>query len=246
MATVTCGAATFTGIEAIFFDKDGTLANSHDYLRQLAQRRARLVDAQVPGVQEPLLMAFGVTDSGLDPAGLMAVGSRWENEVAAAAYVAETGKDWVSACTLIRQAFAEADTFGESSRTAVIPLFDGVSAVIDRLVAAELTLGLLSADSQKNVEDFLRHYQVASVFPVQQGNGGPGPQKPDPDFLRQGCDRIGLRPEQVVMIGDTTADIQMAQQAGAKAVGVTWGGTDPQQLATADAVIDNWSQLQVR
>jgi phosphoglycolate phosphatase len=67
---------TFKNIQAIIFDKDGTLANVESYLKSLGQKRARLVDAQVPGVQEPLLMAFGVESTYLNPMGLMAVGSR--------------------------------------------------------------------------------------------------------------------------------------------------------------------------
>jgi phosphoglycolate phosphatase len=51
---------TFKNIEAVIFDKDGTLEVSGDFLRNLAQKRSRLIDAQIPGVGEPLLMAFGV------------------------------------------------------------------------------------------------------------------------------------------------------------------------------------------
>jgi len=54
MATIQCGDVTFTAIAAVIFDKDGTLADSQDYLRNLGQKRARLIDAQIPGVQEPL------------------------------------------------------------------------------------------------------------------------------------------------------------------------------------------------
>ena len=91
MTLIQCGTTRFENIEAVIFDKDGTLANSQIFLRNLAQKRARLIDAQIPGVQEPLLMAFGVESDRLNPAGLMAVGTRLENEIAAAAYVAETG-----------------------------------------------------------------------------------------------------------------------------------------------------------
>jgi phosphoglycolate phosphatase len=51
---------TFSNIQAILFDKNGTLEDSEAYLRTLAQRGARMIDAQIPGIGEPLLMAFGV------------------------------------------------------------------------------------------------------------------------------------------------------------------------------------------
>ena len=60
MVTLQVQNITFKNIEAVIFDKDGTLEDSGDFLRNLAQKRSRLIDAQIPGVGEPLLMAFGV------------------------------------------------------------------------------------------------------------------------------------------------------------------------------------------
>lgn len=91
MVNIRCGKIEFNNIQAIIFDKDGTLEDSQNFLRELSIRRARLLDAQIPGIGEPLLMAFGLQDNYLDPTGLMAVGSRQENLIAAAAYIAEKG-----------------------------------------------------------------------------------------------------------------------------------------------------------
>ena len=94
MVTIKCRNISFSNIQAIFFDKNGTLEDSEAYLRSLGQRSARMIDAQIPGIGEPLLMAFGINSDTLDPAGLISVASRRETEIAAAAYIAETGKGW--------------------------------------------------------------------------------------------------------------------------------------------------------
>ncbi|MFM7574717.1 MAG: hypothetical protein ACKO4S_16540, partial [Snowella sp.] len=65
MVTIRCGdragigsaVRVFKNIEAVIFDKDGTLEDSQAYLRELGIKRARLIDAQIPGIGEPLLMA---------------------------------------------------------------------------------------------------------------------------------------------------------------------------------------------
>ncbi|HEY9844839.1 MAG TPA: hypothetical protein V6D03_01440, partial [Candidatus Caenarcaniphilales bacterium] len=72
MATFQCGPKVFQNIQAVLFDKDGTLADAESFLKSLGHKRSRLVDAQVPGVQEPLLMAFGLEGAQLNPAGLLA------------------------------------------------------------------------------------------------------------------------------------------------------------------------------
>ena len=89
MVAINCRGVIFQDIQAIIFDKDGTLEDSQEYLRNLGQKRARLIDARIPGIGEPLLMAFGINGHEINSTGLMAVGSRLENEIAAAAYIAE-------------------------------------------------------------------------------------------------------------------------------------------------------------
>jgi phosphoglycolate phosphatase len=81
LITIRCRDVTFSNIQAILFDKNGTLEDSEVFLRSLAQKGARIIDAQIPGIGEPLLMAFGVNGDILDPAGLVSVASRRETEV---------------------------------------------------------------------------------------------------------------------------------------------------------------------
>ncbi len=69
MATITCKHHTFHNIEAIIFDKDGTLADSESFLRELAMKRAALISQQIPGLYETPLMAFGLTPEYLNPTG---------------------------------------------------------------------------------------------------------------------------------------------------------------------------------
>src|SRR5262249_6504559 len=54
-----------------------------------------------------------------------------------------------------------------------------------------------------------------------------------------------LSPSEVVVIGDTPHDIEVARQAGARGVGVATGSFDPDQLrdAGADAVLEGLSDL---
>ena len=50
-----------------------------------------------------------------------------------------------------------------------------------------------------------------------------GPGKPAPDMVLSAMTETGVRPEETVMIGDTTFDIAMARAARVRAVGVGWG-----------------------
>lgn len=141
MATIRCSDSSgslrsdriFPDIQAILFDKDGTLADSAAYLRGVGQKRARLIDAQIPGVQDPLLMAFGFEDDRqLNPAGLLAIGSRQDTEIVAAGYVAETGRGWLESLALVRSAFEEAEQTW-SNKAEATPLFAGAQRLLQEL-----------------------------------------------------------------------------------------------------------------
>ncbi|HEY9828828.1 MAG TPA: HAD family hydrolase, partial [Stenomitos sp.] len=171
MVAIQCGDHTFEGIQAIIFDKDGTLAAVESYLKSLGQKRARLADARVPGVQDPLLLAFGLEQSGLNPMGLLAVGSRRESEIAAAAYIAETGRDWAEALQIAVAAFQEADSFLPFKATHT-PLLPGIGDWLAQLAASGLKLGILSADTADNIQSFIETYALNSSICNFQGAEG--------------------------------------------------------------------------
>jgi phosphoglycolate phosphatase len=196
LVTIKCGNRTFSNIEAILFDKNGTLEDSEVYLRSLAQKVARMVDAQVPGIGEPLLMAFGINGTSLDPAGLIAVASRRETEVAAAAYIAETGKGWFESLKIARQALEEAEKYIGKTPS---PLFVGSLEVLKSLKEAGLKLGILSAASTSEVMDFVKNHQLNDYILLEMGVDE-GPSKPDPVLFIQACQKLGVEPSATLMV----------------------------------------------
>ncbi|NJL19699.1 MAG: HAD family hydrolase [Leptolyngbyaceae cyanobacterium SM1_3_5] len=242
MATLRCRDLTFFSIAAVIFDKDGTLADSQAYLRNLGMRRSRLIDAKVPGVGEPLLMAFGIGENGINPAGMMAVGSRRDNEIAAAAYIAETGRDWMEALAIAQASFAEADRYLQP-KAPQTPLFPGTLELLRSLRSAKLKLAILSADTTANVQEFVQHYalDVDAAIGTDDNLG-----KPNPQFLQRAGDAIDVPCAQMLIVGDSIADIELARLAGAAgAIGVTWGWTSAQYLIGADIMIDQFAQIEV-
>ncbi len=244
MIALRCGNRQFTNIQAVIFDKDGTLQDSQTYLRELGIRRARLIDAQIPGTGEPLLMAFGIQNDRLDPTGLMAVGSHRENQIAAAAYIAETGRSWFESQAIARGAFAEAEkSLGERATTS--PLFAGSLEILQSLSAAGLKLGILSADTTANVRAFIECHQLSDWVQLAMGVEA-GLAKPDPALFLLACEKLGIEPQFTLMVGDAAGDIQMAQQAGgAGTVGICWGNPAAAHLEEADVTISRLDELEI-
>ncbi|HEY9780555.1 MAG TPA: HAD family hydrolase [Leptolyngbyaceae cyanobacterium] len=243
MVTIQCKGVKFANIQAIVFDKDGTLEDSEAYLRNLGQKRSRLIDAQIPGIGEPLLMAFGINGNSLDPTGLLAVGSRRETEIAAAAYIAETGKGWLESLALARRAFEEADQY---IGTAPSPLFVGSLEVLKYLSEAGLKLGILSAASTERVRAFALRHQLQDYVQLQMGVDSAELSKPNPALFLQACQALGVEPGATLMVGDSAGDIEMARNAGAAGcIGIYWGKLVAAHLQTADVAIASLDQIQI-
>lgn len=241
MVTVICKEQTFTGIEGIIFDKDGTLADSQNYLRELAIKRTRIIDAQIPGMGEPLLMAFGVENDQIDSTGLMAVGSRKENEIVAAGYIAETGRGWFESLSIAQKAFQEAAQV-LPSRSADSSLFTGVKETLQTLHQAGLKLAILSADTTQEVENFVTEHQLSDYIQLSMGVDG-NITKPDPILFITACEKLGLQPESTLMVGDSQGDIYMGKMAKAAGViGISYN-SHFNHLDDSDVVINNLNQI---
>jgi phosphoglycolate phosphatase len=245
MVTIRCADVTFSSIEAVIFDKDGTLAASEEYLRSLALRRSRLIDAQVPGVQDPLNLAFGVEATCLVSNGLMAVGSRQENEIAAAAYVAETGRGWIEALELVHAAFIEADR-ALHPKAPQTPLVTGAIDLLQALAHANVKTALLSSDHTQGVQEFIQHYQLEAYLAIGRGTDG-YLSKTEPRLLQELLEVLETTADRTLVIGDALSDVQVAQTLGAAGcIGVSggWRRSSP-DLKQATVIAETLSAIEV-
>lgn len=242
MATLACQDKRFEDIAAVLLDKDGTLADSHGFLHKLAVARSQYLEQQVPGTGQQLMAAFGCDVTTCNASGLMAVGTRYENEIAAATYVAAHGQTWGEALAIAQQAFAAADQ--QFSRKAIAtPPYANIVPMLEQLAYHGVKLGVLSGDTTPNVQDFVDCYDLTHLVSWCAGSEK-APRKPDPQMLWQACQQLQVLPEQSLVMGDSVLDRQLAYQGQAQAfISVTWGGSAA--IDGADAIAQCPKDLQV-
>jgi phosphoglycolate phosphatase len=125
------------------------------------------------------------------------------------------------------------------------PVYDGVAAAVGALAACpETILGIATGKSKRGVARLLAQEGWEGHFLTIQ-TADDHPSKPHPSMILQAMADAGTAPNDTVMIGDTTFDMEMARRAGVGALGVSWGYHAPDKLsrAGAHAVIDNGAQL---
>ncbi|WP_422366214.1 HAD-IA family hydrolase [Pelagibius sp.] len=124
------------------------------------------------------------------------------------------------------------------------PLFEGTLECLSALDHPELFLGIVTGKNRRGLERVLAHHEIQHRFTTLR-TADDGPSKPHPHVLQLAMADVGADPQDTVMIGDTTFDIQMARSAGCDAVGVDWGYHHRDELKAAGAgkVVDRFSDL---
>ncbi len=210
MVNVVCNGKRFTDIDAVFLDKDGTLADVAAYLSQLGSTQATLMEQLLPGTYDLTLQALGISADSLNPAGLLAVGSRQETILGTAAAAAMMGCPWVNAVDLATTTLAAAARQC-SPKAAYTPLLPGVLGFLERLRQVNIKIIMVSADAQINLEQFVQYYALQPYFDHLQGVSSQHPIKTAPDFLSTACQAIDCLPAQGLVIGDAASDLRMAE-----------------------------------
>ena len=103
-----------------------------------------------------------------------------------------------------------------------LSLFEGVLPMLEGLRARGHWLAVATGKSRRGLDQVLQMVQLRGMFDGSR-TADETAGKPHPLMLQELMAEFGVPPERVLMIGDTTHDLQMAQNAGCPSVGVSYG-----------------------
>ena len=123
-------------------------------------------------------------------------------------------------------------------------LYPGLADLLGRLDEAEWLLGVATGKSDRGLKHCLETHGLAGRFVTLQ-TADRHPSKPHPAMAVLAMEEAGAAPGTTAMIGDTGYDMQLAQNAGCRAIGVDWGYHDAHELLAAGAqcVVSSMDEL---
>lgn len=207
-------------IRNIFFDFDGTLADTTEGIVQctLVTLRELGLPASTP---ERIRSVIGLPLTGCFERGTDTPPERIDE-----------------ACATYRKLFNEI----------AIPcttLYPGTKETLTELQARGFTLALCTSRSNNSLNALLQVLGIRAHFSAIVTNQDVSHPKPAPDIALLALARLGARPDETLVVGDTVFDLQMGRAAACHTCGVTWGNQDRAQLETAgpDLIIDDFGEL---
>jgi len=126
-------------------------------------------------------------------------------------------------------------------------LFKGMRDLLETLKDEGFMLGVATGKPRRGLDRSLRHHQLGHLFHDTR-TADESFAKPHPGMLLDLSDRLGVPVRKMLMIGDTTHDLQMAQAAGVDGIAVTYGAHPADALRSANSlacfdnveVLRNW------
>lgn len=106
-------------------------------------------------------------------------------------------------------------------------LFPGTLAMLQALKERNHLLAVATGKNRRGLDDALQHSKLHRLFDATR-TADETAGKPHPLMLQQLMAQLGVAPERTLMIGDTTHDLQLAQNAGTARVGVSFGAHEPE------------------
>ncbi|WP_174800852.1 HAD-IA family hydrolase [Martelella limonii] len=114
-------------------------------------------------------------------------------------------------------------------------LYEGIAQMLEKLfLQDDLLIGAVTGKSRRGLDHMLDLHGYTKNFIVSR-TADECPSKPHPAMVLECCRYTGIDPADAVVIGDSVYDMQMARNAGAEAIGVSWGYGMTAELAAAGA-----------
>jgi HAD superfamily hydrolase (TIGR01549 family) len=138
-----------------------------------------------------------------------------------------------------------ADTVGDSAKekhstfyqdsTDRLRAIGGAKELLAELSRRGLRVVLATSAPEQELEILLEVLDVDESILAVTSADDVGTAKPEPDLIDVALDKASVTADQAVMVGDSVWDIEAAQRAGVKSIGLLSGGFGRDELITAGA-----------
>ena len=197
-------------IKAVLFDLDGTLTNTLQDIADAMNRALRL-----HGLPEWPLEAYRyLVGDGAKKLAERAVRERQELALA-------VQKEY--------QAYYETHTMVTTKP------YDGVPEMLRALEEQGYKLAVFSNKPDADTKNVVAHFFPEVGWSVVRGQVAGVPVKPDPTGAFAAAEAMGVSPDEVLYLGDTSIDMACARNAGMHPVGAVWGFRTAQELTDSGA-----------
>lgn len=121
--------------------------------------------------------------------------------------------------------------------------FPHAQDLLNRMRERGLKLSIASSAKPDELKDLLQIVGAADLIQDKSSEKDTSNSKPSPDVMEITLQKIAIPPDQVLMIGDTSFDIESAKKVGIDTIAFRCGGSTDADLAGAIAIYNDPADL---
>ena len=216
-----------TDVEAVIFDKDGTLIDVHHYWASMLKIRAKLIVNKYKldgNVKNELMNVMGIDTetSKIKPDG--PVGIKPRSFIVSVATEVLNYYNVNAAHNDVEDMFLEADKKTSKNMLPLLKLLPGVNSLLSSLKKNNVKMFIASTDLSSRSRGAMEALNIDGYFSDIIGGDSVKNTKPSPDLALKIINRFNFDSNKVVVIGDHPVDILMGNTASVGlSVGVLTG-----------------------
>jgi beta-phosphoglucomutase len=208
-------------IEAIIFDMDGVLVDSEPIHTEIEKLQFKMNGISISDEDHQHFLGT-------------AADAMWKK-------IAERHILQIPIEELIEQNRTESLRF--FSELAEIPVMPGLIDLLKKLQKKNYPMAVASSSFPEIIDLILMKTGLKEYFQVIVSGEEAGKSKPEPDVFLLAAQKLGVKPENCLVIEDSFNGIKAAHAAGMSCVAYQSPGTDPKTQKEADAVVKSFDQL---
>ncbi len=211
-------------IKAVFFDLDGTLVDTMpDIVSAIDGALRRNGFPSHPPERYPAFVGHGLRNAG------------WQ------ALPAEARGDE----TMVEKMYRDILDLYRDEPAGRTRMYNGIGEALGFLHAGGYRLVIITNKDLEIAEVVIESCLPRALFDIIIGVDGDTPPKPDPTGSLRALKVLGLKAEEVILIGDSDVDLATAGAAGFSSAAVSWGYRSVEQLRAAGAGRIIWSPEEI-
>ena len=133
--------------------------------------------------------------------------------------------------------------YKNNSRNKTKP-YDGIIELLEKLCESDVKTAVVTNKMQSAAKDIVEFF-FGNKISLAVGQVDGVAQKPNPDGVLLVLEKLGIKKEKAVYVGDSEVDCLTARNAGIDCIGVTWGFRSAETLKESGAGIIVDEPLQI-
>ncbi len=123
---------------------------------------------------------------------------------------------------------------------------EGFHSFLDSLKDIKIKTAVASSTSKKTINVILTRLNVIQEFDTIVSSEEVQLGKPEPDIFLEAARRINVKPNNCVVIEDSTLGVKAAGKAGMRCVGFTKNISGNQDLSSANIIVNSFNKIDLK